>query len=80
MRVRLDFNLDAGTGIAIDEQDELTLCMNGRKYWHVLWTIYHEYLRNLYKHDDREAVPIEELHEKLWDILRENNVDLDEVS
>ncbi len=73
MKAVLEFDLP-------EDRDEYTLANNGHKYWIALWEIYYGVLRTWYRHDDREAIPMEEINDKLWDVLNVHNIDLDEVS
>jgi len=61
-----------------EERNELTLAVNGPKYWSALWD-FKEQIRNWYKYQDRETIGIEELRDAWLKILSDNNVDLDEV-
>ena len=36
-------------------------------------------LRNWYKYDTRGSIPISEVYDELWDIISDNNVDLEEM-
>lgn len=35
-------------------------------------------LRNWYKWDERESIPVDEIHEKLWDIIQEE-ISMEEI-
>ena len=36
-------------------------------------------LREWYKYDTRDSIPISEVYDELWDIISDNNVDLEEM-
>lgn len=36
-------------------------------------------LRSWYKYDTRGSIPIDEIHEKIWEIIKENNINIDEI-
>lgn len=43
-----------------------------------LWDL-EQKIRSWYKYDEREAIPTEEIRETFYDILSENDIDLDKL-
>lgn len=53
----------------IQKADDLCSC---------IWDI-EEQLRKWYKHDERGAIPIDEIYETIFDIIEDNGIRIDEL-
>lgn len=56
---------------------ELERVKNADKMAHVLYEITNQ-IRSWYKYDDRESIPVDEIHEKIWDIIN-SEINLDNL-
>jgi len=64
-----------------EEQDEFETANNASKYYSVLWDL-DQYLRNFVKYPSDREDPIltdtmAQVRDKLWELMKENNLNLD---
>ena len=60
------------------DRTELLTYQNAFKMKSCIYDITNK-LRNCYKYDTRGSIPISEVYDELWDIISDNNVDLEEM-
>ena len=58
-----------------EDKEDLALFQHAKKYYCALHYI-EEYIRQLRKYDEREAIPAEEISAKFYSILDDNEVSL----
>lgn len=73
MEVVYRFTFEEGS----DDQHELNLIQKSRNMYLALYDLSQKF-REWYKYGEREAVPTEEIRETFYDILSENDVNLDQ--
>lgn len=66
MRAQLTFNLP-------EENEEYKTYMNAYKYYCALSDL-QSYIRNKWKYEDIDAVLVEDLKDKFWEILEDHGV------
>lgn len=64
-----DENFDWQELYRVQRADDLASC---------IWDIQQQ-LRNWYKYDKRGSVPIDEVCDKIYDIIKDNNIDIDKL-
>ena len=76
MNCKLEFDLP-------EDQDSMTLALNGSKYWLCLWDL-DNWLRGLLKYDEtlgeENAKQYQEVRDKLREIMEDHGVSLEDVS
>ena len=60
------------------DRTELLTYQNASKMRSCIYDITNK-LREWYKYDTRGSIPISEVYDELWDIISDNNVDLEEM-
>ena len=66
MKVTFEFNTES----EFFDGHELECHYQASKMAYCLYKITDQ-IRNWYKWDDRESIPVDEIHKKLWDIIEE---------
>ena len=60
------------------DHHELITYQNAQKMLSTLSDITNQ-LRQWYKYDERGSIPVDEIYDKIWDIINDNNVSLEEM-
>ena len=60
-----------------DTTFEITLALNAGKWRSVCWDL-DQWLRGKIKYEDVESMPTQELRDKLWELLRDEDLNFDE--
>ena len=76
MKAKLEFNLP-------DDQQDFTLAVNAMNFWHVLWEM-DQYLRSKTKYapddlSEDKYDAYQEVRDKLFELMSENNINFDMV-
>lgn len=60
------------------DQQELNRVQNADNLASCVWDIQQQ-LRSWYKHDERGSIPVDEICDKIDDIIKDNNIDIDKL-
>lgn len=72
MEVVYKFTFEEGS----DDQHELNLIQKSRNMYLALYDLSQKY-REWYKYGEREAIPVDEIRDTFYDILADNDINLD---